>query len=89
MTSQGANGLTAPTAWTVQHKGQERREGDEPTVKRVGRDLQRAAWQWAQDNRRADGSLPSGRTIGCAFERRPRWGRLVRTSGSAGELEPG
>lgn len=32
-------------------------------AKRLGRDLQREAWEWAQANREADGSLPSGREI--------------------------
>ncbi|MEU7696164.1 DUF2637 domain-containing protein [Microbispora hainanensis] len=51
-----------------------------------GRLLQREAWRWAQQNRQADGDLPSGVAIARAFARSPRWGRLVKASGTAGEL---
>ncbi|GIH73420.1 hypothetical protein Mth01_56730 [Sphaerimonospora thailandensis] len=51
-----------------------------------GRVLQREAWQWAQQNRHADGDLPSGVAIARAFARSPRWGRLVKKAGLAGEL---
>ncbi|WP_310741384.1 DUF2637 domain-containing protein [Microbispora sp. H10670] len=51
-----------------------------------GRVLQRAAWQWAQQNRQEDGDLPSGVAIARAFARSPRWGRLVKKAGLAGEL---
>ncbi|RGA04248.1 DUF2637 domain-containing protein [Microbispora triticiradicis] len=51
-----------------------------------GRLLQREAWRWAQQNRQADGALPSGVAIARAFDRSPRWGRLVKSAGSAGEL---
>ncbi|MEU8196220.1 DUF2637 domain-containing protein [Microbispora amethystogenes] len=51
-----------------------------------GRALQREAWRWAQRNRQADGELPSGVAIARAFARSPRWGRLVKSSGTAGEL---
>jgi hypothetical protein len=46
--------------------------------------LQRRAWQWALANRAADGSLPSGSTIGAAHGRHERWGRLVKNAGQAG-----
>ena len=52
----------------------------------AGRDLQRQAWRWAETNRAADGSLPSGRAIAARFGRRERWGRLVKRLGTAGEL---
>jgi hypothetical protein len=51
----------------------------------IGRDLQRRAWQWAQSNRARDGSLPSGKAIADEFDRRERWGRLVKRSGLAGD----
>ncbi len=51
-----------------------------------GRALQREAWRWAQRNRQADGELPSGVAVTRAFARSPRWGRLVKSAGTAGEL---
>ncbi|MEU8178990.1 DUF2637 domain-containing protein [Microbispora hainanensis] len=51
-----------------------------------GRLLQREAWRWAQQNRQEDGDLPSGVAIARAFARSPRWGRLVKKAGLAGEL---
>ncbi|WP_328855381.1 DUF2637 domain-containing protein [Microbispora hainanensis] len=51
-----------------------------------GRALQREAWRWAQQNRQADGGLPSGIAIARAFARSPRWGRLVKKAGLTGEL---
>ncbi len=51
-----------------------------------GRVLQREAWRWAQQNRHADGDLPSGVSIARAFARSPRWGRLVKKAGLLGEL---
>ncbi len=50
------------------------------------RALQREAWRWAQQNHPADGDLPSGVAIARAFARSPRWGRLVKKAGIAGEL---
>jgi hypothetical protein len=81
--------MAAPAAEAVREDGQECWGGQGIATKPVGRDLQRAAWRWAQDNRRADGSLPNGNAIGGAFQRSARWGRLVRSSGAAGELESG
>jgi hypothetical protein len=52
----------------------------------AGRVLQRQAWQWAQDNRRSDGSLPSGREIATQYGRHERWGRLVKRSGANEQL---
>jgi hypothetical protein len=52
----------------------------------AGRELQLRAWQWALASRASDGSLPSGRNIGRQYGRRERWGRLVKRSGLAGEL---
>lgn len=54
-----------------------------PTARR---ELQRQAWEWAQANCTADGSLPSGREIARQFGRHERWGRLVKSSGCAGEF---
>jgi Protein of unknown function (DUF2637) len=58
-----------------------------------GRDLQRQAWQWAQANRKGDGSLPTGREIARQYGHHERWGRIVKRSGCAGEFtigdEPG
>jgi len=53
-----------------------------------GRQAQVQAWQWALANRSGDGSLPSGRDIGRRHGRHERWGRLVKRSGLAGELDP-
>ncbi len=53
-----------------------------------GREAQLLAWQWAMANRAGDGSLPSGRDIGSQHGRHERWGRLVKRSGLAGELDP-
>jgi len=53
-----------------------------------GREAQVLAWQWALANRSGDGSLPSGRDIGREHGRHERWGRLVKRSGVAGELDP-
>ncbi|MEV5576639.1 DUF2637 domain-containing protein [Spirillospora sp. NPDC052269] len=48
-----------------------------------GQHLQQEAWQWALARRGPDGQLPSGAEIGRAFNRSPRWGRLVKKSGDA------
>jgi hypothetical protein len=53
-----------------------------------GREVQVLAWQWAQANRSGNGLLPSGRDIGREHGRHERWGRLVKRSGQAGELDP-
>jgi hypothetical protein len=53
-----------------------------------GREAQVLAWQWALANRAGDGSLPSGRAIGSHYGRHERWGRLVKRSGPAGQLDP-
>jgi hypothetical protein len=53
-----------------------------------GREAQLLAWQWAMANRSGDGSLPSGRDIGRQHGRQERWGRLVKRSGLAGQLDP-
>jgi hypothetical protein len=52
-----------------------------------GRESQVLAWQWAVANRSDDGSLPSGRDIGREYGRQERWGRLVKRSGLAGQLD--
>lgn len=55
---------------------------------RLGRDLQRRAWQWALANRASDGRLPSGSAIARAHGRQERWGRLVKKAGQAGAFDP-
>ncbi|MDA2806889.1 DUF2637 domain-containing protein [Nocardiopsis suaedae] len=49
--------------------------------------LQVEAWQWAQENRGEDGSLPTGREIALRFNRKARWGRLVKQWGQQGHFE--
>ncbi len=51
------------------------------------RALQRKAWQWALANRRSDGSLPTGTDVARQFRRSERWGRLVKNTGLAGQLD--
>jgi len=67
--------------------GVARRDAGERPAER-GREAQVLAWQWALANRSGDGSLPSGRDIGGQHGRHERWGRLVKRSGLAGELDP-
>jgi Protein of unknown function (DUF2637) len=52
----------------------------------AGKDLQRQAWHWAAAHRASDGSLPSGREIANQFGRHERWGRLVKSTGTAGRF---
>jgi len=52
----------------------------------AGREMPLDASRWAQDNRAADGSLPTGEAIARHCGRHERWGRLVKRSGLAGEL---
>ncbi|GAA3763318.1 hypothetical protein HDA32_004633 [Spinactinospora alkalitolerans] len=49
--------------------------------------IQVEAWRWALDNRRDDGSLPSGKEIAARFNRKDRWGRLVKQWGQQGRFE--
>lgn len=60
--------------------------GDDELARDCIRDLRRSAWRWAQANREQDGRLPSGRAIAQAFDRSPRWGRLIKKAGLAGDL---
>jgi hypothetical protein len=53
-----------------------------------GREAQVLVWQWARAHRSGDGSPPSGGEIGRQHGRHERWGRLVKRSGLAGELDP-
>ncbi|MBB4930600.1 hypothetical protein F4561_001420 [Lipingzhangella halophila] len=46
--------------------------------------VQVEAWNWVLDNRRDDGSLPTGGEIAAAFGRKQRWGRLVKQRGQQG-----
>ena len=57
-----------------------------PARSASGRAVRLEAWQWAQDNRTEDGSLPAGKDIAAQYGRHERWGRLVKRSGVAGEL---
>jgi hypothetical protein len=75
----GAAGGEQPTASTP--------AGREHSRRQAGRDAQAFAWQWALDNRSADGSLPSGKDIGRQYHRHERWGRLVKNAGLAGKLD--
>jgi hypothetical protein len=52
----------------------------------AGTDVRREAWEWAVANRVANGSLPSGKMIGDRYGRHERWGRLVKSAGTAGEF---
>ncbi|NJP89396.1 DUF2637 domain-containing protein [Nonomuraea sp. FMUSA5-5] len=77
-----------PSATTARRPGC-RSGGDSAQTPSVGegeRMLQRAAWQWARDTAGESGSLPTGVMIARQFERSPRWGRLVKRAGNAGEL---
>ncbi|WP_435106278.1 DUF2637 domain-containing protein [Nocardiopsis synnemataformans] len=43
--------------------------------------FQARAWRWALERQRETGELPSGREIAARFERKERWGRLVKQQG--------
>jgi hypothetical protein len=65
-----------------------RDEDQRPAMRSAGRRvLQRRAWQWVLANRRSDGSLPSGAEVAREFRRCERWGRLVKKTGLAGQLD--
>jgi hypothetical protein len=49
--------------------------------------LQRQAWQWALTHRLPTGDLPTGEAIAGAFQRSPRWGRLVKSAGLSGQYD--
>lgn len=49
--------------------------------------VQREAWAWAMENRREDGTLPSGKEIADRFEHKERWGRLIKQWGRKGRFE--
>lgn len=51
-----------------------------------GAEVRRQAWDWALANKAADGALPSGKAIGEHYRRHERWGRLVKSAGTAGEF---
>ncbi|QUX30576.1 DUF2637 domain-containing protein [Nocardiopsis akebiae] len=46
--------------------------------------FQDRAWQWALEQQRETGELPSGREIASHFDRKERWGRLVKQRGLRG-----
>ncbi|WP_052745611.1 hypothetical protein [Allosalinactinospora lopnorensis] len=48
--------------------------------------IQCEAWAWALCYQREHGSLPTGRQIAEAHNRRERWGRIVKERGEAGHL---
>ncbi|MFF4989777.1 DUF2637 domain-containing protein [Streptosporangium saharense] len=68
-----------------QQDGEQEPENDHPREGVVV--LHREAWRWARENRRPDGTLPSGRAIAERFERSPRWGRWIKRAGLTGRLE--
>jgi hypothetical protein len=77
-----------PAAGTVVARATERTTTSRTAASRrgkAGRDVRLDAWQWAQDNRAGDGSLPTGRDIANRYGRHERWGRLVKRSGLTGE----
>ena len=82
--SPGATASAAATADGPTATG----KGAQDRRRAVGQDVQLEAWRWAQSRRADDGSLPSGRDIGIRYGRHERWGRLVKRSGLAGELDP-
>lgn len=49
--------------------------------------LRQQAWEWALANRGPYGQLPSGREIAEQFDRKERWGRLVKNAGLAGDIQ--
>ncbi|MEV0168781.1 DUF2637 domain-containing protein [Nonomuraea fuscirosea] len=87
MSAPGTDPVPAADAEPAeQHEDQEKDARYLAEHARNGRALQREAWRWAQQNRRADGNLPSGGSIARAFARSPRWGRLVKSAGLTGDL---
>ncbi|WP_190394872.1 DUF2637 domain-containing protein [Nocardiopsis deserti] len=46
--------------------------------------FQDRAWRWALEQQRETGELPSGREIAAHFDRKERWGRLVKQRGLRG-----
>jgi hypothetical protein len=78
-----AAGAAAPLSVVSGTKSESRR----PAQVDGRRVLQRRAWQWALANRRPDGSLPRGMEVARQFRRGERWGRLVKRSGLAGQLD--
>jgi hypothetical protein len=62
-------------------------EGQGDTTRERAQELHRLAWKWAQDNRRPDGRLPSGKAIAAQFSRSDRWGRWIKRAGCAGRLQ--
>jgi hypothetical protein len=63
-------------------------EGQTKRARERIEELHRSAWRWAQDNCGPDGRLPSGKAIAVRFSRSARWGRWIKSVGSAGRLEP-
>ncbi|WP_435110440.1 DUF2637 domain-containing protein [Nocardiopsis synnemataformans] len=62
----------------------------EPTAGVDGRvppRVQSRAWRWALEHRKEHGSLPTGEEIAAAFDRKPRWGRLVSQWGREGKFD--
>ncbi|GAA4931086.1 hypothetical protein GCM10023224_08700 [Streptomonospora halophila] len=51
--------------------------------------IQVEAWRWALENRRKDGSLPTGREIAAHFDHKDRWGRLIKQWGQQGRFDQG
>ncbi|GAB3742194.1 DUF2637 domain-containing protein [Nocardiopsis nanhaiensis] len=97
----GSNGATSETTESFGQE-QERRHlhvvptqnsSPEPVVtERVDHSVmipqvQREAWDWALENRREDGSLPTGKQIAEACGHKPRWGRLIKQWGREGKFD--
>ncbi|MEV0199818.1 DUF2637 domain-containing protein [Nonomuraea sp. NPDC050691] len=64
--------------------------GDDPEEgakwrRKPDRAVQREAWQWARAIQTHKGQWPSGKAIAQNVGRSPRWGRLVKRAGLAGE----
>jgi len=88
-----AQSATQPSAASSQQKTSARSATTAAPAPRSARQaprlLQEQAWRWAQQNRGADGSLPSGRVIAARDGRHERWGRLVKSCGCAGMFAAG
>ncbi|MDA2809947.1 DUF2637 domain-containing protein [Nocardiopsis sp. RSe5-2] len=61
------------------------READHPGASAIPY-LQVEAWNWALEHRGKDGALPTGREIALHFNRKERWGRLIKQWGQQGRF---
>ncbi|GAA3732379.1 hypothetical protein HDA32_000577 [Spinactinospora alkalitolerans] len=67
--------------------GREKADAEIPEPSEAVPRIQVDAWQWALNNRREDGSLPSGKEIAACFEHKERWGRLIKQWGYQGRFD--